>query len=1064
MKTRLPIRWGFRWLAGCCLLGAVAANAQSPSPAESKGGVLLAPSGASMRRVVRTAGTSFGSRPLTFEANQGQSGSAARYLAHGQGYSLFLRPDEADFALRTSDVGGKNVRSAQVKMRLAGSDPAARFVAPQALPGQVNYFVGNDPKHWRTHIPTFARLRCNGVYPGIDMVYYGNQRQLEYDFVVAPKANPTAIQIDFAGAQKTRIATDGSLHVVTAAGELRWGKPVVYQEINGKRRTVAAHFTTSRGKRPTIGFAVAAYDNHRPLIIDPTLIFSTYMGGFGTGNNGKEEGHAITSDRNNNVYVTGYSDSPDFPVIHHGSPDAFIAKFGPDGALLYVSYLGGEGYEIGSGIVVDLSGNAVVTGLTNSFTFPVTANAFQNARHTPGFPANSGFLTKLSADGASLLYSTYICDTLSNNSETVSNAIALDAYGAVYVTGYTGARAFPVRHAYQSSPGYVPTMFIAKYNTNAVLADDSLVYATYVGGLSYGNGRGIAVDGSGAAYVVGTGSVEFTRTANALPAVAGGNGGIVIVKLNATGESLLTSTHFGGSSYEVPTGLTLDTSNNLYISGYTTSTDFPHTPNAFQTNLRGGEDAFITKMNLTQVATTLVYSTYLGTDSGAFGIAVDGAGCAWITGDTSDRTFPLAFPVQSVNRSIATQEMSASNAYVARLSPDGSQLLFSTYLGGTGHDSALAIALDSNRNALITGMTLSTDFPVLHPYQSTLHGYADIFVAKIKAQIADLELTHTANPLSIAGGDRVTFSSQIINHGPDDATNVLFLEALTRAYDPDAPFDTVVVDAVTATHRANPIVQAVDNHHFTALVPVIPAFDRAQYSLIVTTSRPIADGYITSAVSESSDASDPNPDNNRPATITVAVTLPIAPRISTLNPNNATAGGPAFDLTVTGSNFRSGASVNWNGTARTTTFISPTQLTAHINASDIALAGSANVTVVNPGSILSNAAPFFIGTPFLRVSLLSATRSGGFYHLRIQVLNVGTADAVSVAILGATLGGVSPTTTPLPTLGRIAVSASGIAVLDFPLTAGAPGSTVLLTFRAGYSTGVLNSTQRLFLP
>lgn len=1025
----------------------------------------MPPPAVSRRHVVRTAVAAFGNRPLSFEANQGQNPSTARYLAHGQGYSLLLHPNSADFALRTSPTSAKNSCTAQVTMRLIGSDPAAHFVAAEPLPGQVNYFHGKDPAQWHTHIPTFARLRCNSVYPGIDMVYYGNQRQLEYDFVVAPGAEPGAIKIDFGGAQQTCIAADGSLRVLSAGGELHWGKPVVYQEWGGKRHSVAAHFTATAGKHPAIGFAVAAYDHRRPVVIDPTLIFSTYLGGFGTGNNAKEEGHAITSDRNNNVYVTGYSDSPDFPVVHHGSPDAFVAKFSPTGSLLYVSYLGGEGYEIGSGIAADASGNAIITGITNSFSYPVTANAFQPVRRTPSLPANSGFLTKLSADGASLLYSTYICDTLSNYSETVGNALALDASGAAYVTGYTGARAFPVRHAYQSTPGYVPTMFIAKYDTTAASADATLVYATYVGGLSYGNGKGIAVDSSGAAYVVGTGSVEFVQTPTAFPPAAGGSGSNVIVKLNPTGDTLLYSSHFGGSRYELMTGVTLDAYNSLYLTGYTTSADFPHTARAYQTSMRGLQNAFITKMNLTPAGATLVYSTFLGVNnSTAAGIAVDGAGCAWIAGATADSSFPLAFPIQSVNRSIAAGHPGGSDAFVTRLSPDGSQLLFSTYLGGSDGEGALAIALDSNRNALITGTTVSSDFPLQAAYQSSRHGDQDIFVAKIKAQIADLELTHTANPLSIASGDRVTFSSRIFNHGPDDATNILFLEALTWSYDPDAPFDTVVIDAVTTTHRTDPITQLVDNHHYTSLTPFLAANDLIQYAVVVTTSRPVADGNITSSVSESSDVSDPDPTNNRPSPVTVAVTLPIAPRITTLSPNNAAVGGPAFDMLVTGTNFRSGASVNWNGSARITTFLSSTQLRAHINVADIAFPNNANITVTNPGSVLSNTVPFFIGTPSLRAGLLGVTSSGGFYHVLVQVLNTGTADAVSVTMNGATLGGVNTATTSPRSLGTIAAGAAVTITLDYPISAGASGSNVIHTFQAAYSAGALNASQRVRLP
>ncbi len=1061
---RTIVRQGFRGLAICWLLGAVAANAQSPASVTAEGGK-KSPKPVPIRRLARTAQSAFGNGPLTFEANRGQSAAAVRYLAHGQGYRLFLKPNEADFALNAPTISAGTNRAVQVKMHLTGGRTDTAFTPEQPLPGQVNYFYGSDLKQWHTHIPTFGQVRSKGVYPGVDVVYYGNSRRLEYDFIVAPKADPNVIRIDFEGATRSRIAADGSLNVTTPGGTLRWQRPLVYQTIAGKRRAVAAHFTVradrKQGRNPGIGFAVAAYDHSRPLVIDPVLIFSTYLGGTGTGNSGKDEGHAIATDSAGNVYVTGRSDSPDFPVVHSGSPDAFVAKFSPTGTLLYASYLGGEGFDFANGIGVDSSGKAFVVGTTQSKHFPVTANAFQSVNLSPfPFPNSAAFLSKLSADGSTLLYSTYLAASEAGPSETVGNALALDSSGFAYITGYTSARVFPLRHAYQSVLGGNINMYVAKFDTNAVTANASLIYSTYLGGSGVDVGNGIVVDASGSACVVGdTTSANFPHTGNAVQAASGGGTDAVVAKLGPVGDTLLYGTYLGGGSTDNGKAIALDTQGLLYVTGNTSSSGFPHSPFAYQPFLHGSGSAFVVKLNpfAVNASDALLYATFLGGSSfeAGTGIAVDRVGCAWVTGGSASTNFPLSVPIQSVNRG-------GLDAFVSRFSPDGSQLLFSTYCGGSGYDNPYAIALDPDRNAVITGSTMSTNYPLSNPYQSTLRGDSDIFVTKLQARIADIEMTHVANRTSFAANENVSFLTTLTNHGPDDATNLVFTDTLTHASDPDAPFDTVTIFISAIGDLL--LDYDLDNHHFTTRPGTLAAYSSLQYSLIVTASRQFADGTITSTVSESSATDDPNPGNNHPAPVTVAVTLPVTPHIDTLSPNNAAAGGAAFDLTVTGSNFVSGATVNWNGSPRATTFISSTRLIAHINAADIATPRTANVTVANPGASTSSSVPFFVGTPSLRATVTAVTHIGGFYQIQVQIQNTGTAAAGTATITSAGLGTTPSVTTPLPSLGTIAAGATVTTTLVYPGTPSRVGQVVLHILRIDYSGGSISASQRLLLP
>ncbi len=695
------------------------------------------------------ARAAYGKLPLGFEANRGQSDGAVDFIARGAGYSLFLKPTEAVFVMvGQSGKQSKNSsghpaekkaanslarQSAVLRMKLIGANSKSSSEGAEEQAGKVSYFTGDDESKWRTDVPTFGRVNYKQIYPGIDMTYYGNQRQLEYDFVVAPGADSRQIALAFGGAKKVEVeAASGELIITTSGGaQLRQHKPVMYQEAAGGRKTIEGGYAKT-GRKGEIGFRIGAYDRTLPLIIDPTLVYSTYLGG-----SGGDGGVGIAVDAQGNAYITGVTDSTNFPTKNPlqatnggggGNRDAFVTKLNAAGdALVYSTYLGGSGDDVGSSIAVDAQGNAYITGYTSSTNFP-TKNPFQA---TIG-GAHDAFVTKLNATGDALVYSTY----LGGRDGDFGYGIAVDTQGNADITGYTTSTNFPTKNPFQATFGGGDA-FVTKLNA----AGDALVYSTYIGGSGNDEGYGIAVDAQGNAYITGyTKSTNFP-TKNPLQATFGGNQDAFVTKLNAAGDALLYSTYLGGGGDDYGYGIAVDAQGSAYITGNTTSTNFP-TKNPFQPTYGGnsgggggfdGEfdtirgDAFVTKLNAAGDA--LVYSTYLGGsgDDGGVGIAVDTQGNAYITGYTTSTNFPTKNPLQATN---GGGYYFGTDAFVTKLNATGDALLYSTYLGGSGDEGGVGIAVDTQGNADITGYTESGNFPTKNPLQPT-NGNGDAFIAKI---------------------------------------------------------------------------------------------------------------------------------------------------------------------------------------------------------------------------------------------------------------------------------------------------------------------------------------------
>lgn len=680
----------------------------------------------------------YGKLPLRFEMNQGQSENRVKFLSRGPGYGLFLTPNEAVLSLtkpqaqaRESSAKAEATKSknAVVRMQLLGANPKPDVAGAESLPGKSNYLIGSDPKHWLINVPHYAKVKYRQVYPGIDLVYHGNQRQLEYDFIVAPGASPKTIKLAFQGTDKMAIDARGDLILYTPHGELTQRKPLIYQNINGQREIIAGHYVLGEDRQ--IGFQVARYDPEKPLIIDPVMVYSTYLGGqLG------DAGRAISVDDDGNAYITGNASDPfsttpgAYDTSLNGGSDAFVSKLSADGSsLIYSTYLGGSGQDNGYGIAVDSDGHAYVTGVTFSDDFPTTLGALDRRCGLNGTCNGNGdaFVTKLNATGDDLLYSTF----LGGNGEDRGRAIAVNDNGEAYVAGRTQSTEFPTTPgAFGRSLGGGSDIFVAKLDATG----SSLGYSTYLGG-SGNEGPdlvllGLALGSDDSVYVTSQTASKDFPIKNAFQAAKGNLNDAFVAKLDAAG-ALLFSTYLGGSGNDVGRSLAVDSEDAVYVTGKTDSGDFPITPNAYQEAYGGGDDdAFVTKFT---AEGELIYSTYLGgedIDRGN-GIAVDPIGNAYVTGDTLSTHFPTLDAIQALFGGHI-------DAFVSKLDATGTTLLYSTYLGGDGGDDGLDIVVH-NYNLYITGRTESAEiFPVLAPLQGISGGGQDAFVTKIADPMAAL--------------------------------------------------------------------------------------------------------------------------------------------------------------------------------------------------------------------------------------------------------------------------------------------------------------------------------------
>ncbi len=749
-------------IAGATLLLAVGGNILAG--AELATAPVLPPSTTVKRAQVQAATAKL---PLRFEENVGQvKGPEARdvrYVSRGSAYSLFLTPKEAVLVMRKNATGVAGKTSPVVmRMSLSGANQVPALSGQGELPGKSNYLIGKSPSEWHTGVANFSRVAEKGVYPGIDLVYHGNQGQLEYDFDLAPLADPKKIRIAFAGGQGLSVNNSGDLQVQVDGGEILFRQPVAYQTLdNGARKLIPVHYGLHGSNQVT--FSLASYDRHQPLVIDPILSYSTYLGGSSID---AANGIAIAPD--GTAFVAGGTFSTNFPTAHplqandggfkDFPQDAFVAKISADGTtLLYSTYLGGKNEDVANGIAVDAAGEAFVAGTTLSPDFPVTPGSFDVAcggddecgatYNLQGAIVSNGFISKLNIAGSGLVYSTY----LGGYEDDQVFGIALDGNSNAYVTGQTGPEAvinvptppvvppptFPITaNAYQATLGGFTDTFVTRISATGA----SLIYSSYLGGNAEDTGLGIAADSSGDAFVTGlTYSTNFPLSATRLQATNEGAGDAFLTEINTNlsgAASLIYSTYFGGSGLDQGNGMALDSTGNVYVTGVTTSLNgtlgFTRPAGAFQpqcdldaVSVCEG-DAFVLKV--TPGSATPTYFTYLGgslADSGT-AIAVDTADDVYVTGSTVSVDFPIFGAVFQPNYGGGN-----ADAYVTELNPAGSALVYSTYLGGSNTDTGAGIAVDLNGDAYVAGQTCSLDFPLSNPEQPVPGGNCDAFISKV---------------------------------------------------------------------------------------------------------------------------------------------------------------------------------------------------------------------------------------------------------------------------------------------------------------------------------------------
>lgn len=757
------------------------------------------------------------SLPLRFEEHRGQftgPSSEVMLVARGEGFSASFTPNGVLLALGSGPEQmapfGMPCRTLRcMEEKRAALDAAAHSISPQdqsrpprllnirwegehsaagmrgarPLAGRANYLTGDDPRGWQRDIRIYERVEYQQIYPGVDLDFYGRQREMEFDLTVFPGASAGDIKLVIEGADDLEVTAQGALEIRAGDATLLWKPPVIYQERAGQRVEIAGGYQLHRGHR--VGFRVGEYDTERPLVIDPVLAHSSYLGGLGS-----DQIQGVALDAQGNIYVAGVTAATNFPTASafratkSAGTDMFITKLDPTGTrLVYSTYLGGNGDDAALRLAVSSDGSVTVAGYTGSTNFPTAAPA--QAANAGGV---DGVVARLNAAGSALLFSTY----LGGGAEDAALAVAVDASGAAYVTGYTRSANFPLLNPFRASSSGTSEAFVTKLSSAG-----ARVYSTYLGGSAGDIALGIAADDAGNAVVAGTTtSTNYPTLSPFQAAFAGGTcsgagttfpcGDVFVTRFAPAGSSVTFSTYLGGTGDDQANGVALALNGEIYLTGYTTSTNFP-TRTPLQPTLAGLSDVFVTKMAANGSA--LVYSTYLGgavTDAGT-AVAVDGGGSAYVTGLTESSTFPTVNPLDALG---------LLDAFVTKLTPAGNGLAYSTFLGGGDFDQGLAIAVDATGNAFVAGWTSSDDFPMRSPVQSAFGGgicgtpplqyiCEDGFLARISF-VQSLFTGGMVNGASFAPGAPVAAGSIVSAFGSDLASGIAGASAL--------PLPTTLVD------------------------------------------------------------------------------------------------------------------------------------------------------------------------------------------------------------------------------------------------------------------------------
>jgi uncharacterized protein (TIGR03437 family) len=767
-----------------------------------------------------------------------------RYLSRGNGVTSYLAGSETAFSIGDT----------RVVMKLVGAERGTPE-AVDKLPGTSSYFIGNNPKAWRTGVPQYAKIVYRGVYPGVDLVYYGDHGNLEYDFRVAPGGDPTQIHIAYEGATGVALDQSGNVVLSTAAGEIRQRSPHVYQETAGSRKTVRANYRLEG--RNTLGLALGKYDPQLPLVIDPVLEYATYFGG-----GGPDTANAVKTDSTGSVYIAGSIATPQFAgdpfspasTSPYSDTTAVVIKFAPDqNTIQYVAQIGGDGQSVATHLAIDSLGALYITGQTNSTHFPVVS-AVDDTNKAGSF---TPFVTKLASDGQTLIYSTYFGGT----GLDTAGGITVNAAGMALVTGQAAAPDFPLTDS-SVTTARGSKAYLARFNP-----DGTLNFSKLFGGTANTKGTAIALDNNSNIYVVGTTTAPDFPTKGAFqsnflkdPLIGPilGLRASFATKFSSDGATLLYSTLFGGTGDDAASGAAVDAQGNLFMAGSTSSTDLT-IMNSVQSSNAGGKDGFIAELG--PQGNTLLFSTYFGgsRNDAISAIALDNNGNIHVTGSTTSSDLPM---VKAVG--LKTKDANATrinNVFAAKLSPNGQGIVYTTTLGGSEDDSASGITVDSNGSAYVVGTTSSPDLPVAGAFQATYGGNYDMFLVKLDADMVapsslsvlpiSLNFTMTAGGtapppqlLNVAGlmGATVSYTSVFSPNGswlsvtaPSGSTPDQLAVSVTAmpigSYTGSIQFtaagdgSTVNVPVVFQVIPQTPVLTSVTPNHFDSIVfnPIAPA-------------------------------------------------------------------------------------------------------------------------------------------------------------------------------------------------------------------------------------------------
>jgi len=789
----------------------------------------------------------YGKIPLSFTANQGQFDSQVKFTTRGSGCAMFFTSTGTTYLLSReteesithhaaqrsvvypgdpeNKINNPEYESYALKVKFLDANPDPAVTGENRLPGNSNYFIGNNSTKWQTDVANYEKVRLSNLYDGIDLVYYGNNSSVKYDFVVLPGEDYSRILLTYdLGENSSRalsVNEKGEMVVSTPLGDVIERKPYCYQRIDGEKVEVDIGYDIVDSELNRFGFRIGEYNPDYTLIIDPELVYSTLIGGSGTKNT---RGIAVDSD--GNAFIIGYTSSSDYPVTagtsdetHNGGGyDAFISKINSTGtSLVYSTFIGGTGSDSALDFKIDDNGNAYLTGYVASSDFPVTSGAYDETFNEGG---QDSYLLKLNSLGNGIIYSTYIGGTGSDTGYGVD----LDPSGNVYVTGETNSTDFPTTSgAYNESSNGDTDCYVLKINTDGT----TLLYATLIGGGSWEGSPSIDVDSSGNAYIAGTtNSTNFPVTTGAYDETNNGGYEVFATKLNATGSSLIYSTYFGGSGNDNGYKILLDASGNAYVSGSTISSNFPTTQGAFDETYNGpAHDGFVLKLNSS--GSDLMYSTFLGggvigghQEEIAWGLALASDGGLYVSGYSGQSDFPTT--QDAYNNTLG----GGMDAFLCKLDSSGRQLVYSTYFGGsTGWDNSAVngIALDVFDNIYMAGNAGSTDFPTTPgAYDETHNGVVDAFVAKFFIEDSLKFAITSIKDVRNDQGKQILISWKPHQNDTEGAReNVITKYAIWRKDDPDLPLVWKVADVPKGDWHFVKEVPALQMHSYNIVAPTL---------------------------------------------------------------------------------------------------------------------------------------------------------------------------------------------------------------------------------------------------